>query len=366
MDATNREQVTYLSGPVIVDGDTVRDEAWIVDGGITYERPAAVEQVTRIDGWVLPGLTDFHCHVGLDAGGAVDPELAAKQAATDRDAGVLLIRDAGSPLDTSFVHERRDLPRLIRAARFIARPKRYIRNYAREIEVDELPRVAAEEARKSDGWIKLIADWIDRDAGVLTPLWPAEVVAEAIAAAHAEGARVTAHTFLTDAVGPLLDAGIDCLEHGTGMTPAHMEQAADQGVAVVPTMLQVDRFPEFAALGAARFPEYAAQMLAMHERRLEQVAAMREAGIRLFLGTDAGGGLGHGLVPQEALEWRKAGIPDDEIVAAATWGGREYLGARTLTEGASADLVVYPSDPREDVGVLSAPRAVFLRGERWV
>ena len=183
---------------------------------------------------------------------------------------------------------------------------------------------------------------------------------------HAEGARVTAHTFLIEAVGPLLDAGIDCIEHGTGMTPAHMEQAADQGVAVVPTMLQVDRFPEFAALGAARFPEYAAQMLAMHERRLEQVAAMREAGIRLFLGTDAGGGLGHGLVPQEALEWRKAGIPDDEIVAAATWGGREYLGARTLTEGASADLVVYPSDPREDVGVLSSPRAVFLRGERWV
>ena len=34
----------------------------------------------------------------------------------------------------------------------------------------------------------------------------------------------------------------------------------------------------------------------------------------------------------------------------------------TLDEGASADLVVYDSDPRADVRVLAAPRQVVLRG----
>ncbi|MZE81491.1 amidohydrolase, partial [Streptomyces sp. SID5475] len=33
-----------------------------------------------------------------------------------------------------------------------------------------------------------------------------------------------------------------------------------------------------------------------------------------------------------------------------------------LSEGAPADLVVYDTDPREDVRVLAAPRHVVLRG----
>jgi imidazolonepropionase-like amidohydrolase len=41
------------------------------------------------------------------------------------------------------------------------------------------------------------------------------------------------------------------------------------------------------------------------------------------------------------------------------------LGRDALVEGASADLVVYPADPRDDLGVLAHPRAVVLRGQRF-
>ena len=102
-----------------------------------------------------------------------------------------------------------------------------------------MPRVAAEEARAGDGWVKFIADWIDREVGDLTPLWPADVLAEAIAAVHAEGARVTAHAFATESIDALLDAGIDCIEHGSGMTEDQLARAAALGVPVVPTLLQV-------------------------------------------------------------------------------------------------------------------------------
>ena len=66
-----------------------------------------------------------------------------------------------------------------------------------------------------------------------TPTWRrcganAEL-ADAVAAAHAEGARVTAHTFATESIDGLLGAGIDSIEHGTGMTAAHMERAAAAG-----------------------------------------------------------------------------------------------------------------------------------------
>ncbi len=114
-----------------------------------------------------------------------------------------------------------DLPKIIRAGRHIARSKRYIRNYGWEIEPAELVAYVEQEARRSDGWVKLVGDWIDRDAGDLTPCWPAEALNAAIARAHELGARVTAHVFGEHALPDLLAAGIDCIEHGTGIEPEH-------------------------------------------------------------------------------------------------------------------------------------------------
>ncbi|WP_200809846.1 amidohydrolase family protein [Demequina sp. NBRC 110054] len=356
--------VLHLAGPVLVGDDDVRPEAWVVDGRMAFAPPEGRSVGARVDGVVVPGLVDVHCHVGLDSGGAVDPDLSLKQAHLNRDAGTLLIRDAGSPSDTSFLQGVLNTPRLIRAGRFIARPKRYLRHYAREIEVDDLPRVMAEEARKGDGWVKIIADWIDREVGDLTPLWPAKVLKEGIKAAHDEGARVTAHTFATESIDALLDGGIDCLEHGTGMTTDQMAQAADLGVPAVPTLLQIDNFPGYAAQGAERFPEYSARMTRMHERRHEQVQAMRAAGMQLLLGTDAGGTIGHGRLPDEAAALVEAGIPAPEVLAAASWQARAFLGVPSLGEGASADLVVYDSDPRDDIRALASPAHVVLRGVR--
>ncbi|WP_062072920.1 amidohydrolase family protein [Demequina sediminicola] len=355
-------RVLHLTGPVLVDDHTVMDQAWVVGDKITYGRPRHSGEATVIEGTVVPGLVDMHCHVGLDSGGATDVDLALKQATVDRDAGTLLIRDAGSPLDTSFIHDRPDMPRLIRSARFIARPKRYLRHYAREIEPRDLPDVAEDEARKGDGWVKLIADWIERDAGDLTPLWTTQQLADAFARVHAVGARATAHTFSHEAIGPLLDAGIDCIEHGTGMDEDHMRVAADRGIPVVPTLLQVDNFEGFAALGEGKYPAYAERMRRMHQRRYEHVRDLYESGVQLLVGTDAGGTLGHGLLPQEAAEMAKA-IPASAVIASATWKAREFLGVPTLSEGESADLVVYPEDPRVAIDVLKTPTAVVLRGD---
>lgn len=354
-------QALHLHGRVIIDDHTEVDDVWVVDGKLTFERPQVPTQ--RIDGWVLPGLVDMHCHVGLDSGGAVDDELATKQAHTDRDAGTLLIRDAGSPRDTHFLDDQPDAPRIIRAGRFIARPKRYFLGYAQEIEAEQLPREMERQARAGDGWVKLIADWIDRPVGDLTPLWNGEVLKAGVASAHALGARVTAHTFSHEAIPDLLAAGIDCIEHGTGMTEADMQAAAQRGVPVVPTLLQVANFAGYAEQGRAKFPVYAQRMIGMFERRYEHVRNLYEAGVQLFLGTDAGGTLGHGMLADEAHELVRAGVPNHEVVAAASYKAREFLGASGITEGAAADIVVYAADPRQDIAALKNPHAVILRGE---
>ena len=164
---------------------------------------------------------------------------------------------------------RDDLPRVIRAGRHVARTRRYIRNYAVEVEPDALVDEVRHQAGRGDGWVKIVGDWIDRDLGDLAPCWPADVLVEAIAAAHEAGARVTAHCFSEDSLPDLLAAGIDGIEHGTGFTAATTGRAAAQGVAVVPTLVNIATFPDLAAAGQERFPVWAAHMRALHARRLE-------------------------------------------------------------------------------------------------
>ncbi|MGV9341969.1 amidohydrolase family protein [Streptomyces sp. NPDC003688] len=356
------QAVLHVRGRVLAGPEDVRDELWVVGGRITYDRPVGAGDVTTVSGWALPGLVDAHCHVGLGAEGPVDAETAEKQALTDRETGTLLIRDAGSPSDTRWTDERDDLPKIIRAGRHIARTRRYIRGYAHEIEPEDLVAYVRQEARRGDGWVKLVGDWIDRDLGDLTPCWPREAVAAGIAEAHRQGARVTAHCFAESSLRDLVESGIDCVEHATGLTPELIPLFVEHGVAIVPTLVNIATFPRLAAGGDTKFPRWSAHMRRLHERRYDTVRDAYDAGIEVYVGTDAGGSLPHGLVAAEVEELVTAGIPPLAALSATSWGARAWLGRPGLEEGAPADLVVYESDPRADVRVLAAPRRVVLNG----
>ena len=358
--------VLHLTGQVLVGPDDVRGEAWVVGGRLTFEPPtSAGADMQTLHGYVLPGLVDAHCHVGLDAHGAVDDATSEAQAQADRDAGTLLIRDAGSPADTRWVDDRDDLPKIIRAGRHIARTRRYIRNYAHEVEPDELVDRVRIEAKAGDGWVKLVGDWIDREAGDLTPCWPVDVLTEAIAAAHEEGARVTAHCFGEASLYDFAAAGTDCIEHATGLEDETIAQFAAQGIAIVPTLVNIATFPRIAEPAREKFPDYHRRMIALHQRRHATIGAAHDAGIPIYVGTDAGGSLRHGLVAQEALELTRAGLTEREALYAAAWGAREWLGRPGLAEGEDADFVVYDTDPREEIRALAAPKHIVLRGRDW-
>ncbi|BDZ43950.1 amidohydrolase [Paraoerskovia sediminicola] len=366
--SANEGPSLHVQGHVLLGHDHEVGEVWVRDGRVSLTRPSAQgSSMRRLDGWVLPGLVDVHCHVGLGADGPVDDATAEAQATADRDAGVLLIRDAGSPRDTRWIQARADMPRLIRAGRHLARPKRYLRHYGLELDdPEQLPEAVRTQARAGDGWVKLVGDWIDRSAGGeadLAPLWPQDVLDAAVAAAHAEAARVTVHAFSDEVVPMLLAAGVDCIEHGTGIDPGTAVEISDRGVAVTPTLLQIAQFETFAAQADGKFPRFASRMRRLHARRYEQVRDLYDAGVQLLVGTDAGGTIDHGRIADECSELVAAGLPARDVVAAASWESREYLGCGGLVEGASADFVVYPADPREDIEVLRHPSAVVLRGK---
>jgi len=128
-------------------------------------------------------------------------------------------------------------------------------------------------------------------------------------------------------------------------------------------MINVDTFAGIAAEAESKFPAYAAHMRRLQAGFPAVVAAAVEAGVPVYVGTDAGGGTGHGLAAREMLLLHeRTGMPVEAVLAAGSWAARAWLGFPGLTEGGHADLVVYDSDPRSDLSVLCSPRRIVLRG----
>jgi imidazolonepropionase-like amidohydrolase len=355
----------HLRG-VLLPEDEHRD-LWVVNGRVRTD-PVPNAETVFDGGFLVPGLVDAHCHVGLGPEGTLGPDggmdlaEAASQAEADRDTGTLLIRDCGSPIDTRPLQERLDLPRIIRAGRHLARPRRYIPYLGLELDDPaRLPAAVAEQAANGDGWVKLVGDWIDRSIGDLAPLWPDDVLAEAIDTAHRAGARVTAHVFGEDALPGLINAGIDCIEHGTGLGDETIDEMVRRDVALVPTLINIETFPGIADK-ATKYPVYAKHMRELHRRVRSTIAAAVEAGVSVYAGTDAGSSIRHGRIADEVWALAEAGLGQEAALAAASWRARDWLGWPAVRDGAPADLIGYPTDPRTDLRVLRSPQRIVLRG----
>jgi imidazolonepropionase-like amidohydrolase len=351
----------HVRGTVLPDGE-VRD-LWLVGDRVTFEPVAGAETISD-GGFILPGLVDAHCHLGIAYGAKPIASVgeARELAVIDRDAGVLALRDAGSPFPYPELDDEAGVPRLARAGRHVAAPRRYLRDIGVEVAGDDVATAVTEQAKAGTGWVKLVGDWIDRNVGDLAPSWDAATMAAAVEAAHAAGARAAVHTFSEEGVEIMVKAGVDSVEHGTGLTLDLIDEMARRRTALVPTMINIRTFGKIADSARGKFDDYADHMLAMRDRFPSVVLAAHEAGVPIYVGTDAGGGIRHGLAAEEMLYLHEAGIPAIDVLAAASWKAREWLGFAGLVEGGLADLVVYATDPRADLRVVRAPRRIVLRG----
>ena len=105
-------------------------------------------------------------------------------------------------------------------------------------------------------------------------------------------------------------------------------------------------------------------MMELFSRRKDTIRAAYEAGVAIYAGTDAGGVLPHGLIGDEVLELADYGLSPEDALGAASWWARTWLGLDdNLSEGSTADFVVFDANPLEDLGVLKDPSRVVLRGK---
>jgi imidazolonepropionase-like amidohydrolase len=185
------------------------------------------------------------------------------------------------------------------------------------------------------------------------------------------GLRVTAHATFDEAIRRVVQAGVDCVEHGGSMSEDTIKMMLDRKTWIVttfsPLVLQATRGL------AAGMPEHEVERRKRQMAEPERFAGNRaaaQAGIPIAFGTDAGSPVvPHNEIVEELKFMVSVGVCDDSwaalrsitIRAAELLGIDDKLG--TLEAGKTADVVVVGKDPVDDLEGLRAIQRVYVRGE---
>jgi imidazolonepropionase-like amidohydrolase len=377
IDGTGRVQEGAM---IAISGDRIEG---VFSEGELREGDLTIDAAGRT---VMPGLIDSHVHVIVDDQ-IVDQATLAEHIETSVKRnlagylahGVTTVKSTGDPEDA--ILELRQLieegkiegPRLLAVGPVLSAPGGHPsvtvfadNPWIRERAVEELESVeGAKEtilrlAAKGVDGIKIVYQGSDNDSeiyfyedGVSIRRLSREVMESIIEESHRHGLFVTAHTFEEEGVIPVVEAGVDSLEHGvvakTPVSEPVIEMLREAGVFYIPT-LQVFRETE------------------KRERAMANLKQLSEAGVRIVLGTDTVGNTPAGAnTIREAERMVEAGMSPAQVIQAATLNAAEHLGRGddlgTVETGKLADLIIVEGDPLESISVLRTPWVVLKGGQ---
>ena len=164
--------------------------------------------------------------------------------------------------------------------------------------------------------------------------------------AHRRGIKVAAHAHGDQGIRAGVEAGIDCIEHGSLMTKETMEFMIERGTFLVATSylaegLDVSRVhPALRAKAEEVFPQAKANL-----RRAIK------AGLRIACGTDAPA-IPHGHNAKELWALVDRGMAPIDAIRAATIVSADLIGVSDrgrVRPGLLADLIAVPGNPLDDI-----------------
>src|SRR5262249_2341236 len=130
----------HINGTVMLDGE-LRDVFVTPEGRLSFGEAVSDARSILQGGVLVPGLADVHCHRALAspaAAGATSEEAAEASARAEIEAGVLALREPGSPFPRAAMglDPRDGYPRVVTGGRFLAPPGGYVPGFAREVHAD--------------------------------------------------------------------------------------------------------------------------------------------------------------------------------------------------------------------------------------
>jgi imidazolonepropionase-like amidohydrolase len=183
---------------------------------------------------------------------------------------------------------------------------------------------------------------------------------EAIAEeAHRAGLRVAAHAHGDAGIRACIEAGIDCIEHGSLATDETLDLMVERGTFLVATSFLADGMdvsnadPELQAKAAEVFP-----------RSRETISKAIKKGVKVACGTDAPA-IPHGRNAKEIVSLVNRGMTPLEAIRAATVVSAELIDVDDrgkLEAGLLADVVGVPGNPLEDITLTEQVKFVMKGG----
>ena len=388
---------TYVSNVTLFDGRTVKQRAGVLvdEGRVAWvgahaRAPRSARDADEIDGrgrTLTPGLIDCHVHLCFDGGAdfagesremttdAVATVKAVRNAARTLEHGVTTVRDLGgrgdSVIQVALGVERGLIagPRILAAghALTITGGHGHSVGFAREVDgPDALRRAVREEIRAGATAIKLVAT-----GGVLTPgithdftAFTQEELDAAVDEAHSWGRVVGAHAIGPEGIIRAVRAGVDSIEHGSMLSAEGARLMKERGAFHVPTISAIRGIVDH----ADEVPAYAVEKAtALVELAREGFRRSLRGGVKIACGTDAGTPFNpHGNTLFEIVRMVEWGMTPLQAMRSATSSAAALLrldGVGVVAEGAAADLVLFGSNPLEDIEAVLEPALVLKGGE---
>lgn len=387
-------RVLSPSGDALLEGQQVLiagDRIEAVGPDLAEQAPAGTRRVDLSGLTLLPGLIDLHTHLLLhpyDEASWNDQVLreslelrtirAVTAARATLRAGFTTIRDLGTEgagfadvaLRDAVELGLIDGPRVVAVTKALVTsggygpsgfdPRWDVPKGAQAADgPDGVRKAVREQIAAGADWIKVYADYPRRSGDPATPTFSPAELRSIVDEARSAGLPVAAHATTADGIRRAVEAGVQTIEHGYGLTEEVAALVADRGVVLCPTLAAAEAMARYSGwepgqLDHARIAQ-AKQMFAI---------ALR-AGVTIGCGSDAGV-FAHGDNAREIELMVAYGMTPRDALQAATMTAAQVLGRDDelgrISTGYIADMIAVRGDPLKETAVLREPVVVFKSG----
>ncbi len=178
--------------------------------------------------------------------------------------------------------------------------------------------------------------------------------------AHRAGLRVAAHAHGDDGIRAAIEAGIDCIEHGSLASEDTLRLMVERGTFLVATTYLADGMDVSRAA-----PELQAKAAEVFPRAKATISRAIELGVKVACGTDAPA-IPHGRNAKELIALVDRGMTPAQAIHAATVVSADLIDADDrgrLQAGLLADIIAVPGDPTVDITLTEQVRFVMKGGQ---